>query len=197
MSRPRLPRCPAHQDAASGTCSRCGACCALRGTTPSPRTSGSTGAERGHPERAARRAALAQGEEVTVRLTREEVALLDAQRGTRTRAEYLGALVRGEAQAMVSPEWLAWIIDHEGALGPWEPDGDGWVRRWARIPGSEQRKPSRVYLYPEDGEWGWETDLDADSEDTPERARLRADAKVNGWAVLLHSAHAAQHYKRH
>ena len=51
MSRPRLPRCPDHLDARADTCSRCKACCALRGTTPTPYTSGPSGHKRGHPER--------------------------------------------------------------------------------------------------------------------------------------------------
>lgn len=49
--RPRLLRCPRHQDARPSACSRCADCCALRGTTPSRVYSGTTGHERGHPER--------------------------------------------------------------------------------------------------------------------------------------------------
>lgn len=60
MSRPRLPRCPEHQVARPDIPSRCPACCALRGTTPSPKQkSGTTGHQRGHPERRALKAALA------------------------------------------------------------------------------------------------------------------------------------------
>lgn len=51
MSRPRRPRCPDHLSARPDTCSRCKACCALRGTTPTPYTSGPSGHKRGHPER--------------------------------------------------------------------------------------------------------------------------------------------------
>jgi len=53
--RPRLPRCPEHEDARSDVCSRCAACCAIRGTTPSPPPpSGTSGAERRRRARAPR-----------------------------------------------------------------------------------------------------------------------------------------------
>jgi hypothetical protein len=46
-----LPRCPKHQTAPSSTASSCAACALLRGKPASKRGKGSTGHQRGHPER--------------------------------------------------------------------------------------------------------------------------------------------------
>lgn len=62
MPKTRKPRCPNHQTAPADRCSRCPVCCALRGTTPTPRKSGSTGGERNHPERRLRTRRLPSGE---------------------------------------------------------------------------------------------------------------------------------------
>ena len=49
--RPRLPRCPDHGSADARTCYRCDACRALRGQPSFVPTSGTSGHQRGHPER--------------------------------------------------------------------------------------------------------------------------------------------------
>lgn len=51
MPRPRSLHCPVHPDAPSWRMSRCPDCAALNGREPTPTTSGTTGHQRGHPER--------------------------------------------------------------------------------------------------------------------------------------------------
>ena len=54
MPRPKgttLPRCPRHQTAPSSTAASCRACAEARGKPASKRGKGSTGHQRGHPER--------------------------------------------------------------------------------------------------------------------------------------------------
>lgn len=51
MPRPRLPRCPAHETSPPSTASSCVHCALLRGKPPSKRGKGTTGNDRGHPER--------------------------------------------------------------------------------------------------------------------------------------------------
>lgn len=49
--RPRLPRCPSHTASPPSTASSCTACALLRGKPASKRGKGTTGHQRGHPER--------------------------------------------------------------------------------------------------------------------------------------------------
>lgn len=66
MPRRRLPRCNKHTDASSAASSHCAACAALRGKEPTRRKAGSTGAERGHPERRRVAASMTHEEAVAV-----------------------------------------------------------------------------------------------------------------------------------
>lgn len=70
----------------------------------------------------------------------------------------------------LDPAWLREVVAQYGLLGPWEQDGNRWVRRWITRPtvdpGGIEGQPVDVVAVVEfeDGGWFWLTPWDCDGD---------------------------------